>query len=131
MSLKNDHYDEIDDDNNDSKDENDNICFNNFKKLKTENKGKMHLQVAMEVLGWHKQEVCDILTSQMQVAPLLSDQNWATKRLRNVKFTSVHAVLLTLGQVCLFNSSTIKLQENYLFKIVNMPNTHFNKIPVS
>lgn len=91
----------------------------------------MHLQVAMEVLGWHKQEVCDILTSQMQVAPLLSDQNWATKRLRNVKFTSVHAVLLTLGQVCLFNSSTIKLQENYLFKIVNMPNTHFNKIPVS
>lgn len=40
MSLKNDHYDEIDDDNNDSKDENDNICFNNLKKLKTENKGK-------------------------------------------------------------------------------------------
>lgn len=53
----------------------------------------------MEVLGWHKQDVCDILTSQMQVAPLLSDQNWATKRLRNIKFTSVHAVLLTLGQV--------------------------------
>lgn len=104
VSLKNDHYDEIDDDNNDSKDENDKFCFNNLKKLKTE-KGKMHLQVAMEVLGWHKQEVCDILTSQMQVAPLLSDQNWATKRLRNVKFTSVHAVLLTLGQVCLFYSS--------------------------
>lgn len=57
------------------------------------------VQVAMEVLGWHKQDVCDILTSQMQVAPLLSDQNWATKRLRNIKFTSVHAVLLTLGQV--------------------------------
>lgn len=55
-------------------------------------------RVAMEVLGWHKQDVCDILTSQMQVAPLLSDQNWATKRLRNIKFTSVHAVLLTLGQ---------------------------------
>lgn len=55
-------------------------------------------RVAMEVLGWHKQDICDILTSQMQVAPLLSDQNWATKRLRNIKFTSVHAVLLTLGQ---------------------------------
>ncbi|XP_062583889.1 rhoGEF domain-containing protein gxcJ-like isoform X2 [Saccostrea cucullata] len=55
-------------------------------------------RVAMEVLGWHKHDICDILTSQMQVAPLLNDQNWATKRLRNVKFTSVHAVLLTLGQ---------------------------------
>ncbi|XP_061183719.1 uncharacterized protein LOC133191955 [Saccostrea echinata] len=55
-------------------------------------------RVAMEVLGWHKHDICDILTSQMQVAPLLNDQNWATKRLRNIKFTSVHAVLLTLGQ---------------------------------
>lgn len=115
VSFKYDHYDEIDDDNNDSKDENDKFCFNNLKKLKTENKGKMHLQVAMEVLGWHKQEVCDILTSQMQVAPLLSDQNWATKRLRNVKFTCVHAVLLTLGQVCLFYSSVLTLKKHKKF----------------
>lgn len=64
----------------------------------------------MEVLGWHKQDVCDILTSQMQVAPLLSDQNWATKRLRNIKFTSVHAVLLTLGQVKALRDSISKIK---------------------
>ncbi|KAK3083377.1 hypothetical protein FSP39_021073 [Pinctada imbricata] len=55
-------------------------------------------RIAMDVLGWHKQEVCDILTGQVLVSQTQSDQSWAVKRLRNVKYSQVHAVLLTLGQ---------------------------------
>lgn len=73
----------------------------------------------MELLGWHKQDVCDILTSQMQVAPLLNDQNWASKRLRNIKFTSVHAVLLTLGQVC-SNFETHLCNEVLFVEVINV-----------
>ncbi|KAK7507218.1 hypothetical protein BaRGS_00001153 [Batillaria attramentaria] len=54
-------------------------------------------RVALEVLGWSKKEVSDLITSRMYYAQP-ADHTWAAKRCRNVKFTTVHAVLLTLGQ---------------------------------
>lgn len=54
-------------------------------------------KVATEVLGWNRKEVCDIVMCRLQVAPL-SDQTWAAKRLKTLKFSTVHCVLLTLGQ---------------------------------
>ena len=56
------------------------------------------VQVALEILGWSKKEVSDLITSRMWYAQP-ADHTWAAKRCRNVKFTPVHAVLLTLGQV--------------------------------
>ncbi|XP_063412502.1 uncharacterized protein LOC134695220 [Mytilus trossulus] len=54
-------------------------------------------KVAIDILGWNRKEVCDIIISRLQVAPL-SDQTWAAKRLKTMKFSTVHCVLLTLGQ---------------------------------
>ncbi|KAL8604231.1 hypothetical protein ACOMHN_014799 [Nucella lapillus] len=54
-------------------------------------------RVALEVLGWSQKEAVDLITTRMWYAQP-SDHTWATKRCRNVKFTPVHAVLLTYCQ---------------------------------
>ncbi|XP_046355704.2 uncharacterized protein LOC124134710 isoform X1 [Haliotis rufescens] len=54
-------------------------------------------RVAMEVLGWNKKEVNDLITSRLMYATP-TDHTWAAKRCKNLKFTTIHGVLLTLGQ---------------------------------
>ncbi|KAK7113064.1 hypothetical protein V1264_012423 [Littorina saxatilis] len=54
-------------------------------------------RVALEVLEWSKKDVSDVITSRMWYAQP-PDHTWAAKRCRNIKFTPIHAVLLTQGQ---------------------------------
>ncbi|PVD38880.1 hypothetical protein C0Q70_01505 [Pomacea canaliculata] len=54
-------------------------------------------RVALDVLGWSKKEVNDLITSRMWYAQP-PDHTWASKRCRNIKFTPVYCVLLTMGQ---------------------------------
>ena len=56
------------------------------------------LRVALDSLGWNRKDTCDVITSRLQVAVPV-DHLWATKKCRNLKFTSVLGVLLTLGEV--------------------------------
>ena len=56
------------------------------------------LRVALESLGWSRKDVCDVITSRLQLAfPV--DHLWAGKKCKNLKFTSALGVLLTLGEV--------------------------------
>ncbi|XP_067686076.1 uncharacterized protein [Haliotis asinina] len=54
-------------------------------------------RVALEVLGWNKKEANDLITSRLLYATP-TDHTWAAKRCKNLKFTTIHGVLLTLGQ---------------------------------
>ena len=56
------------------------------------------LRVALDSLGWNRKDTCDVITSRLQVAVPV-DHLWAAKKCRNLKFTSVLGVLLTLGEV--------------------------------
>ena len=59
------------------------------------------LRVALESLGWSRKDVCDVITSRLQVAVPV-DHTWAAKKCKNLKFTSVLGVLLTHGEVSFF-----------------------------
>lgn len=54
-------------------------------------------RAAIDILGWNKKDVCEIMTCRLHVA-LAVEQNWATKRLKNLKFSTVQGILLTLGE---------------------------------
>ncbi|XP_041374629.1 rho guanine nucleotide exchange factor 38-like [Gigantopelta aegis] len=54
-------------------------------------------RVALEVLGWNKKEVTELITSRLMVATT-TDHMWAAKKCKNLKFTQIHGAILTLGQ---------------------------------
>ncbi|KAL4217161.1 hypothetical protein ACF0H5_023615 [Mactra antiquata] len=54
-------------------------------------------RVALEMLQWNRKDVCDVITSQLQVTQPI-DHTWAVKKCKNYKFTTVYGVLLTLMQ---------------------------------
>ncbi|XP_045177616.2 uncharacterized protein LOC123537831 [Mercenaria mercenaria] len=54
-------------------------------------------RVAIETLQWNRKDVCDVITSQLQITQPV-DHLWAVKKCKNYKFTTVYGVLLTLMQ---------------------------------
>ncbi|KAL3853960.1 hypothetical protein ACJMK2_013251 [Sinanodonta woodiana] len=54
-------------------------------------------RVALEVLGWNRKDVCEIITSHLKMAQA-QDHTWASKKCKNLKFSSVHGILFTLGE---------------------------------
>ncbi|XP_060567018.1 uncharacterized protein LOC132725851 [Ruditapes philippinarum] len=54
-------------------------------------------RVALETLQWNRKDVCDVITSQLQITQPV-DHLWAAKKCKNYKFTTVYGVLLTLMQ---------------------------------
>ena len=62
-----------------------------------------HSQVAIDALGWPKQNVCDVVTSRLWYGQLSDQSGWGARKAgggaKNVKFSLVHAVLLTHGRV--------------------------------
>ncbi|KAL5005796.1 hypothetical protein ScPMuIL_016954 [Solemya velum] len=65
-------------------------------------------RVALEILGWKRKDVCDLITSRLLMA-VPQDHTWAVKRCKNLKFSPVHAVLLTLGQARVTQTSNEQL----------------------
>ncbi|GFR59408.1 myosin-M heavy chain [Elysia marginata] len=59
-------------------------------------------RVAIESLGWPKQNVCDVVTSRLWFGQLSEQSGWGPRKAgggtKNVKFSLVHAVLLTHGR---------------------------------
>ncbi|GFN89590.1 rho guanine nucleotide exchange factor 1 [Plakobranchus ocellatus] len=59
-------------------------------------------RIAIETLGWPKQNVCDVVTSRLWYGQLSEQSGWGGRKagggVKNVKFSLVHAVLLTHGR---------------------------------
>ncbi|RUS79828.1 hypothetical protein EGW08_012427 [Elysia chlorotica] len=59
-------------------------------------------RVAIDALGWSKQNVCDVVNSRLWYGQLSEQSGWGSRKAgggaKNVKFSLVHAVLLTHGR---------------------------------